>query len=266
MATFQSRVEAYTGTLTDTDSLTEWLTSGARYIVDLLPDHILNEYALLVTVDTSGVSLATYRMWKTLKNGYEAPLVSTGMRAAIQDENSIHYALSASPSAVVYNGKIYIYPNGGEMLAMAYPSVTYSASTLSNFPPRMLHGVVLYAAVQGALTRASASLSALSALTMDYDKSSVTTAFDPTNLSSYVNSTSTEDLEQASAEAMHQKTLLEKFQMDMYNELNDANAEVTEYQARLQKGAEDARISLDLVTKLKAEFSDFIQGTVRSNG
>ena len=336
MATFQARVEAYTGSISDTDSLSSWLTSGARLVIDLLPEHILNEYAITVSVSTSGVYVYNYRIWKVLKNGYNAPIVDTGMMSALQDENSLHYAISSSPSAVIYNQKIYIYPNGGEFLGMEYPSVTYSDSSIQDFPSRMAHGVILYSAIQGLLYKSSSGLATVSSVSLptapsapSFSFTSITgetvtlptaptytkptTTFSSTNLSSYVNSTTTEDLDQANAEAVHQKTLLEKFQMDLYNELNELNGELESYKGSLQKYVEDARMAqeaglinstkdleasvseyqsqlskyqseiqaytnqisanvnltqgyLMLVDKVKQEFNDFIQNSIRSNG
>lgn len=339
-ASFQTKVEDYVGTFSDTSALTEWLTSGARYIIDLLPDHILDEYATTVSVTTSGLAMANYRIQKYLKNGYKAPVVNTGLLTAVQDSNSIHYALNASPVTIIYNGKVYIYPNGGEVLAMAYPSVAYSQITISDFPVRMIHGVILYTAIQVAISKAYSAMIDIDDYTpptppdqdlpeftytspsqTTIDLSSITAPtytkptsdFSATNLSSYVNSSTTEDLDQATAEGMHQKTLLEKFQMDLYNELNEVNAELKEYESLIQVAIEEARLEqqaalhnadmdleaqlrgwvnlwqgyqyevqayaawvsaavssvqgyLPLIDKLKAEFNEFMAGSIRSNG
>lgn len=262
--TFQARVEDYVGSLTDTDALTTWLTAGARLITDMLPEHILNEYAETVAVTTSGLSLSGYRVKKALKNGYEAPRVDSGLLTAVQDSNSLHYAISASPVSLIYNKKIYIYPNGGEVLAMPYPSVGYNAESTVKFPERMQHGMVLYAAIQAMLSKSSNALVSVSSISLptapddpsivfvDVDGETITlpsvptytkptTDFSNTNLSSYINSETTEDLDQANAEAVHQKTLLEKFQMDLYNELNEYNKDLEIYKVQFQKAVEDTR-------------------------
>jgi len=266
--TFQARVEDYVGTISDTDALTTWLTAGARLITDMLPEHILNEYAETVSVTTGGLSLASYRVQKALKNGYEAPRVDSGFLAAVQDSNSLHYAISSSPVSVIYNQKIYIYPNGGEVLAMLYPSVSYSAESTVKFPTRMQHGFVLYAAIQAILSKSSSALVSVgdvSLPTVPDDPSIIfvdvtgetitlpsvptytkpTTTFDDTNLSAYINSSTTEDLDQANTEAVHQKTLLEKFQMDLYNELNEYNKELEIYKVQFQKAVEDTRMAYE---------------------
>lgn len=266
MANFQQKVESYTGSISDTTALSEWLTTAARFVTDLLPDHVLDEYATTVDVSTDGLALATYRYLKALKNGYEVRMVGAGMSASVQDSNSIHYAIASSPVGLRYNGKLYIYPDGGEALAMQYPSVLYNASTITNFPSRMLHGVVLYAAIQALLSKASTAIGSAASISVPTAPSAPsfsftdvtgqtvtlpsspaytkpTTTFSNTNLSSYINSSATEDLEQATAEANHQKTLLEKFQMDLYNELNEVNAEIEAYRGSLQKYIEDARMA-----------------------
>lgn len=283
MASFQAKVEDYVGTISDTLSITEWCTSGARFIIDLLPERILKDFATTVSVSTSGLATATYRIWQALKNGYEAKRVSTGLYSAVQDENSLYYAINASPVSVVYNGKIYIFPNGGEILAMTYPTVGYSAESISNFPTRLEHGVVLYAAIQAAVRKAMESLTSVSSLTAPTAPSAPsfsftsttgevvelpelagytkpTTTFSITNLETYISTE--EDLEKASLEVQHQKTLLEKFQMDLYNELNETNAQIEVYRSTLQKYIEDARLAqeaglLNSTKELEASIAEY---------
>lgn len=334
MASFQVRVLDYIGTLDDTTAITDWCTAGARFIVDLLPEHILNEYATSVTVTASGLSMASYRIHQALKNGYEAKLVPTGMLTAVQDSNSIHYALSASPVSVVYSGKIYIYPNGGEVLAMAYPTVLYSASSISNFPTRMEHGVVLYAAIQGMLRKSSDALTSVSSVSLptaptapsfsftDVTGQTVTLPTAPsyttpgsnvsfTNLQTYI--ATEEDLEKAGLEVQQQNLKLDELQKNLFDKLNAFNADLEEYKVQITKYIEDARMAQEagllnsvkdleasiseyasklnkyqseiqaytnqisanvnlvqgyllLADKIKAEFNDFINGSIRSDG
>lgn len=334
MATFQVRVEDYTGDIGDTQALSDWLTAGARFVVDLLPEHILNEHSGNVTVTTGGLSVATYRVLKQLKNGYDAPRVDVGLMTAVQDSNSLHYAISGSPVSLIYNKKIYIYPNGGEIIAMVYPTIAYTASTIANFPDRMVHGVILYASIQGAIRLSSDSLGDVGALTIptapsapsftftDVTGETVTLPSTPTytkptsnasftNVSTYI--ATDEDLDMATTEIGHQKTVLEQHQMDLYNELNEFNGEVEVFKSTLQKYVEDARMAqeagilnstkeleatvseyqselskyqtevqayasqinanvsltqgyLGLVERLKAEFNEFMQGSIRSDG
>lgn len=264
MSTFQQRVEAYIGTVTS-DNASDWLTAGYRFMIDLLPEHILNEYAVTVSVSTGGIDAYKYRIWKRLKNGYEAPQIDNGLMTAVQDENSIHYAINRSPVSLLYNGKLYIYPNGGEVLALAYSTVNASNSTMSGFPDRMLQGMILYASIQGALSKAGTALTSFGSISLPTAPSAPsfsftdvtgqtitlptltsytkpTTTFSSTNLSNYINSSS-EDVDLSTAEATHQKVLLEKFQMDLYNELNEVNAEIESIKIQLQRTIEQARLA-----------------------
>jgi len=281
MATFQARIEDYTGTISDTSALTTWLTAGGKLIVDLLPDHVFDEYATAVFCTTAGLSMSSYRIQKAFKNGYDAVRVDSGMLSAVQDENSIHYALNNSPVSVVYNGKIYIYPNGGNVLAITYPtSILYSESTVSGFPTRMLQGLVLYTAIQVMLGKSSTSLYEVDAVSLptapsapvfsfvDVTGQTVTlpsaptftagsavtttapTSADYTAPSSNVSFTNLEtyistdvDLTKAEEEARQQALKLDELQKNLFDKLNTFNADLEEYKGSLQIALENARMA-----------------------
>ena len=281
MATFQERVEDYTGTVSDVDGLTVWLTTGSKLIIDLLPDHVLNEVAATVTVTIAGLSMGSYRIHKALKNGYDAVRVDTGMLAAIQDANSIHYALANSPVSVVYNGRLFIYPSGGNVLAAQYPTVvTYADSSLSELPTKMHQGMILYAAIQVMLAKSSASLVEADAVSIptaptapvfsfvDVSGTTITLPSAPTftggsaittiaptapdytsptsnvsftNLETYISSEV--DLVKAEEEARQQTLKLDEWQKNLFDKLNLFNESLEEYKGSLQIALENARMA-----------------------
>lgn len=164
MSTFQSRVEDYTGTISDTTALSDWLTSGARWFVDLLPERKVIDYTANLADSGSGVSVTGYRFYRAHKSGYGARLIDAGMKAQAVASDSIYRATATDPVAYIENGVLYIKPSGGTGIAMAYPTVVYSDSTIAGFPAELLQGVVLYAAIQRAIQMYNSVITSLGSL------------------------------------------------------------------------------------------------------
>lgn len=329
MATFQARVEDYIGTFSDTQALSDWLTSCARKIIDITPMEKLEIYASENTDDGStGVSIEDKRFVRAHKSGYGARMIPASERARVLDSNSLEYATSTSPVVYIENGVAYVKPSGGTIIAVDYPSVSYGESNVTNFPDSMEQALVLYAAIHGANTKMKDELVKVSALSFStqtaptaptapsftytdatgttvstteadislisaptYTKPTVsldaaptvfslsasapsapldasysysdatlgtytattigsfgtaptytkpTTSASFTDLETYIGTD--EDLEKAEAEVANQRTRLENFQMDLYNELNEFNASLEEYKANVQKALEQARL------------------------
>lgn len=148
---FQDKVIAYTGAYTDTASLTQWLTQGAKHIVDLLSDDRVKKFATSVSVDpTAGLDVSGYRLSYVHVNGYDARPIDAGQKAVNQDADSIHFAIARSPVYYFDIGRLYVLPMGtnGTLSAMVYPTVLYSATTIPNFPSELEDAVVLFTAIR----------------------------------------------------------------------------------------------------------------------
>lgn len=274
MSTFQTRVEDYVGTVTDTTALTDYLTAGARIIINMIPEHRLERYASEISDSGSGATITSYRFVRAHKNGRRAIQINAGEKYRINDPNSLYTSDIRDPHWYIEAGKIYVVPNGGTILGVAYPSVAYNDSTISGFPLEMEQATVLYCAIQILLGRTNTILQTLDALTLDtvtaptapadatysysdatigtYTSTTIgdlgtpptytkpTTTFDMTNASSYI--ASEEDIEKATAEISKQATILEQFAKDLYNELNEFNKENEIYKSTVQKALEQARL------------------------
>lgn len=164
MGTYQARVEDYVGTVADTTALGDQLTAGAKLISDVLPLPKLEPYGTDLTDSGTGVAITGYRVLGAHKSNYEANFISADMKARAADSGSIHYANARSPSAYITGGKIYVIPSGGTIRAYAYPTVTYSASTISGFPTESDQGVVLYTAIQQCSGKLNVAMDALNGL------------------------------------------------------------------------------------------------------
>lgn len=155
MATYQVRVEDKIGNIGDTQAISDWLTAGAKYITNLLPPERIEKFTTTLTDSGSGVSVTAYRVLSAHKSNYGARIVPHTLAAQVASSGSIHYAGSTDPVYYILNGLAYVKPGGGSVIAMAYPTVAYSDSTISAFPADLDEGVVLYASIQGRIRQLS---------------------------------------------------------------------------------------------------------------
>jgi hypothetical protein len=169
MATFQVQVEGITqlsvSTTPTTAELTQFLTDGAKEVINILPPHLL---AFCANADTF-TSAAIGSEPKTLNSGkildvfagnYEARQISPKKKHKANLSTSIHYATSTDPVFYIQNNKINVLPAS---LSCIFNEITYSAvafddSAIASFPDEAEHLVVLYGAIKtlvahiGALT------------------------------------------------------------------------------------------------------------------
>lgn len=154
MSTFQSRIEDLVGTVTDTTALSDWVSAGAKYLIDLLPEDKADRMSVALAVDgTTGVSVTGHRVLSAYKDGYRATIKDEEEYARYVDSNSRFYATASTPVAYILNGFLFVKPGGGTGKVIAYPAVLYSASTITGFPTEWEQAVILYAAVQASLAK-----------------------------------------------------------------------------------------------------------------
>ena len=285
MSTFQVRVQDYiggTGATTDTDALNDWLTEGARLATDKFKPERLAIYATDKTDGGSGIAITAGRPLSAHKSGYEARLVPVGMKAVIADGSSIHYAIATDPAWYIDSTKAYVLPSGGTVKWFAYPTVAYTESTISNFPPQGLPVVVLYTSIQGQIRNindlikttigglafttpldlsetAAPSFSWTDAVAGTYTATSIgavpsaptytkpTQTFDVTQLENFLETD--EDVELSQAQLGRLDHEIKEYQLDIQNELNEYNQELAVYKATLEHNLETARVTQEKVLK-----------------
>jgi hypothetical protein len=147
--TLQARVEDLIGTVSDSDALYDALTVGSRFIIDMMPEEVLEENSAETTVTTSGLDITNARVHYAHKNGYGARKVPARFRALVQDSSSIYYAVPTDPVQVVYGGKIYVYPSGGSVYKIDYPTIASGAATnITGLQSKLIQPVIYYASIQ----------------------------------------------------------------------------------------------------------------------
>lgn len=149
--TLQNKVEDIIGSIGDTAALNDWLTSGAKFISDVVPPNKLMQYQTAITDPdgAAGISIIGYRILRAHKSGYRANIVDAGYKAQLIDTKSIYLATASNPRCYFENGKGYVIPSGGSIIVYAYPTATYSDTSIASFPLELEYGVILFACIRG---------------------------------------------------------------------------------------------------------------------
>lgn len=167
MSTLQSRIEDYVGTFADTTALTDWLTAGAKQLIELIPYDKLEDIATEGTDNgTDGYSVLGKKVLRVHKSNYGAAYVSPGLYSQASNSSSIYYALATDPVWTKKGAKIFVLPGGGSIVYVAYPTVTYSDTSISGFPTEMEHLVVLWATKQACVYLLASATSNISSGTL----------------------------------------------------------------------------------------------------
>jgi hypothetical protein len=87
--TYQASVTSYTGTIIDTQHLTNVLTAGARFLVGRIPEGKLDKYASDYTDAGSGIDVSTTRIVRVHKNGYRARRVDPGLKTQVTPSGAL---------------------------------------------------------------------------------------------------------------------------------------------------------------------------------
>jgi len=148
MGTFQDRVQDYVGPVADTTALTDWLTSGAKMVVDRIPENKLDRVSTTLTDSGSGTASTGHRLVRAYKSNALASKIDSRLSGKVADTNSRYYATATYPVWYETGGSAFVKPSGGTIVAVPYPAVLYSDSIISSFPAEWIQAVVLYATVQ----------------------------------------------------------------------------------------------------------------------
>ena len=175
MATFEAQVESLAsisidGSSTPTQAeLTQFLTDGAKEIINSLPKSLLEDCADVTTLNNStttmtnvnqkGLVLAVLRNDGTIDQ--PCRYVSTYLRGKVQDSSEMDFATSTDPAYLIYNNALEVYPTPtatqkAYVYYVNYPEVSYSDSDISSL---VLTGVTATNADPSVFTKSSHGLS-----------------------------------------------------------------------------------------------------------
>lgn len=185
MATFEAQVEGLTGLSIDGSSaptqteLTQFLTDGAKEVINLMPPSMLAECATqatldngtptLVNMDGKGAVISVLRNDGTIDQ--PCRLIPSYKRGRITDSSDMEYATTSDPAYYLYQNILTVYPtptssNNAFVQHVSFPTVAFGDSSINSFPDEAEYLVVLYGAVKSlsnkinSLIKADLSISA----------------------------------------------------------------------------------------------------------
>jgi hypothetical protein len=150
MATYQQQVESYVGTGTNVDILSQFLTAGAQRVIELIPIGEARQIAKKTAIPSGGLDVTNSHLLEVTGNGYNSIEIPYGKKVQAEDVESIFYAVSKSPVHYFVDSKIFVLPSTSNdfALAVTYPTVLYSDSSVVGFPVDYDELIVLYSAIQ----------------------------------------------------------------------------------------------------------------------
>jgi len=87
--TLQSRIQVYTGTISDTTNMTDLINAAIRSLVNIIPESKVEKYASASTDSGSGIDISSIRPIRAHKNGYRARRVDAGLKVQVLPAGSL---------------------------------------------------------------------------------------------------------------------------------------------------------------------------------
>ena len=171
MESFSNQVDALTGfSTTDNDALSDWLTFGAREIINMMPNKMKQKCSKLfvlngtngttLDLDDKGKVLHVTRKYASDKHHVPCREVSPLLADSANDSTSIHKASKTDPVYYITSNsssepRLFVLPTPtndepSNAYCVNYPTITHTdgASGIANFPDELEYLVVLYAAIK----------------------------------------------------------------------------------------------------------------------
>ena len=162
MASFQTQIMGLTdltisssGTNPTEAQLTQFLTDGAKEIINSLPGHLLPLCASSQTFTSgSADTLTTGKILNVFRSDGDinqpCRKIPAKQKGRVSDPEDMAYATITDPIYYIDNNGLDVLPSGGSCSysEVQYPAVAYSADAVTAFPDEAEHLVVLYGAVK----------------------------------------------------------------------------------------------------------------------
>ena len=178
MATFEAQVEGLTsltinnsGTSPTEAELTQFLTDGAKEVINNMPSNLLPLCSASVSFTSGSAStLNTGKILNVFRSDGDITQscreVSARQKGIVTDPDDMLFATITDPVFFIDNNALDVLPAGGSCTysEVQYPAVAYGDSAIAVFPDEAEHLVVLYGAIK-ALQNVLASRSSNSDIT-----------------------------------------------------------------------------------------------------
>ena len=159
MATFEAQVEGLTslsiGTTPTQSELTQFLTNGAKEVINQLPGHLLPLCAASQSFTSgSADTLTTGKILNVFRSDGDinqpCRKIPAKQKGRVSDPEEMSYATITDPIYYIDNNELDVLPDGGSCTysEVQYPAVSYTHEAISVFPDEAEHLVVLYGSVK----------------------------------------------------------------------------------------------------------------------
>ena len=158
MATFKAQVEDYVAGIGDDDALSQWLTDGARLVLEALPsdklERITEELDFTNSTSSKGKRIHQVLRKDAANNSRFMPCreLSSAFLGKVLDEDYMEAATTSDPAYILHNHLIETFPASAASLdsRVIYVdssiTVAHSANSIPDIPDEAECVVVLYAA------------------------------------------------------------------------------------------------------------------------
>ena len=142
---------------------TQWLTDGAKEVINNLPATLIRLCTSIVTFTANSTAagsesetLNTGKVYSVFAGNKNCRLISSADKYKAEDIGDIIYATIDDPAYYTEANKINVLPAGISNSTIkyeevAYPTVAFDDTAIANFPDEAEHVVVLYASIQACL-------------------------------------------------------------------------------------------------------------------
>tara|TARA_E500000305_G_C4023471_1_gene240299 strand:- start:615 stop:2267 length:1653 start_codon:yes stop_codon:yes gene_type:complete len=143
MATFEAQVEGLTslsiGTTPTTSELTQFLTDGAKEVINQLPGHLLPLCSSSISFTSGSAStLNTGKILNVFRSDGDinqpCRKIPAKQKGRVSDPEDMAYATITDPVFFIDNNTLDVFPSGGSCTysEVQYPSVNYSDSSIGS--------------------------------------------------------------------------------------------------------------------------------------
>ena len=138
----------------------QWLTDGAKEVINFLPIKLQRLCASMVTFTSAAAgseaeTLNTGKVMSVFAGSHKCRMIGNGKKYDVSDPGNITYATSTDPVFYIEANKINVLPAGlsCKYEEIQYPTVEFDQSTIAVFPDEAEYLVVLYAAIRAVQER-----------------------------------------------------------------------------------------------------------------
>ena len=158
---FKDQVDGITGFgTTENDALSDWLTAGARLVLNAMPIHKLERIAsntnFTNSQDTEGKRIISVLRKDANNSNRYMPCreLQPSQMGKVHDSSYMEFASTSDPAYIIHNQVINTFPesvasNDSRVVSINTDiTVAHGATNIDNFPDEAEYAVVLYAARQ----------------------------------------------------------------------------------------------------------------------